>query len=65
MSQKSQFVNPDLEPVQVGQAIVDALNSGLSQHIIKPGFANVFPFVSRGPAWLKRLVELVSGDNSL
>lgn len=57
--QANQFLTPDLEPVQVGQAIVDAIDSGLSQQVILPALMNILPFTSRGPAWFKRIIELV------
>jgi hypothetical protein len=58
-------MTPDLEPVEVGIAIVDALDSGLSHHIIRPAFMNILPFASRSAAWFKRTVELVSGATIL
>ena len=40
------------------EAIVGALNSGLSQQIVQPALMNILPFTSRGPAWFKRLIEI-------
>ena len=59
--QGNQFTTPTLEPIQVAVNIVGAIESGLSGHFIMPGIMNMLPIVSRGPAWLRRIVELI-GD---
>ncbi|SPO41239.1 related to retinal short-chain dehydrogenase/reductase [Pseudozyma flocculosa] len=43
------FFTPVLEPVQVARQIVGALDSGLSQHIMTPHFANLLPWLRALP----------------
>ncbi len=45
----------------MAERIVFAMEQGLSNHIIMPALMNVLPIVSRGPAWLRRGLELI-GD---
>lgn len=55
------FFTPVLMPVQVAQKIVDALDSGLSQHMMLPAFAELLPWLRALPDWYRRLVAVV-GD---
>lgn len=57
--QPNQFTTPTLEPIQVAERIVGALENGLSTQIIMPWLMNVLPVVSRGPAWLRRALEVI------
>lgn len=54
------FFTPVLEPVQVAQKIVDAYESGLSQHIIAPMLMNMLPWLRVMPDWMKRIIAIVS-----
>lgn len=52
------FFTPNLEAIQVGRAIVGALDSGLSQYLIMPEFARVLPWLRAMPDWMRRIIEL-------
>jgi len=54
------FFTPNLMPVQVGQAIVDVFDSGLSQYVIMPEIMRILPWMRAVPDWMRRLVNLVS-----
>ncbi|PWZ00066.1 NAD(P)-binding protein [Testicularia cyperi] len=55
------FFTPNLEPIQVATKVVGALDSGLSQHMMLPAFANLLPWLRAFPDWYRRLVAVV-GD---
>lgn len=55
------FFTPNLMPVQVGQAIVDVFDSGLSQYVIMPEIMRILPWMRAVPDWMRRIVNLVSG----
>ncbi|KAN0065245.1 hypothetical protein ACQY0O_001742 [Thecaphora frezii] len=60
------FLTPTLEPVQVAQQVVAALDSGLSQHIMTPHFANLLPWLRVLPDWYRRLLSVTGGtDNTV
>lgn len=60
------FFTPVLEPIQVAQAVVHALDSGLSQHLMLPAFANLLPLLRMMPDWYRRLLAwLDNGDNTV
>lgn len=59
--QANQLLAPTLEPVQVGQRIVQAIVEGNSRNIIMPSVMNLLPLGSRAPAWIRRILELI-GD---
>ncbi|CDW99061.1 hypothetical protein [Sporisorium scitamineum] len=60
------FFTPVLEPVQVAEKLVWALDSGLSQHMILPAFANLLPFLRAGPDWHCRFFSILdNGDNTV
>lgn len=52
------FLTPNLMPIQVGRAIVDSFDSGLSQHLIMPQFMRVLSCIRMMPDWLRRGVQL-------
>lgn len=56
------FFTPVLEPVQVAEKVVWSLDSGLSQHLLLPGFANLLPWIRALPDWFRRLLAIL--DNS-
>lgn len=58
------FLTPNLMPIQVGRAIVDAFESGLSQHIIMPQFMRILPSIRCIPDWLKRSIQLAGHTDS-
>lgn len=60
------FFNPVLEPVQVARKVVEALDSGLSQHVVLPSIASSITSLRVAPDWLQRLVlALSNGDNAV
>ncbi|CBQ73526.1 related to retinal short-chain dehydrogenase/reductase [Sporisorium reilianum SRZ2] len=60
------FFTPVLEPIQVAQKIVWTLDSGLSQHLMLPGFANLLPWIRAAPDWFRRLLAVLdNGDNTV
>lgn len=60
------FFTPVLEPVQVAQKVVWALDSGLSQHLMLPAFANLLPLLRTAPDWFRRLLAILdNGDNTV
>lgn len=60
------FFTPVLEPVQVAQKVVWTLDSGLSQHLMLPGFANLLPLIRAAPDWFRRLLAVLdNGDNTV
>ncbi|SAM82834.1 related to retinal short-chain dehydrogenase/reductase [Ustilago bromivora] len=60
------FFTPVLEPVQVAQKIVWTLDSGLSQHLMLPGFAHLLPLIRAAPDWFRRLLAILdNGDNTV
>lgn len=60
------FFTPVLEPVQVAEKVVAALDSGLSQHLMLPFFANLLPLLRMMPDWYRRLLAwLDNGDNTV
>ncbi len=60
------FFTPVLEPIQVAEKIVWALDSGLSQHLMLPGFAVILPWIRAAPDWFRRLLAVIdNGDNTV
>jgi NAD(P)-dependent dehydrogenase (short-subunit alcohol dehydrogenase family) len=60
------FFTPVLEPIQVAQRVVWSLDSGLSQHLMLPGFANLLPLLRTAPDWFRRLLAVLdNGDNTV
>jgi all-trans-retinol dehydrogenase (NAD+) len=53
-----QFLTPNLMPIQVGRAIVNAFDSGLSQHLIMPQFMRILSGIRVYPDWLRRGIQL-------
>ncbi|PWN39687.1 NAD(P)-binding protein [Ceraceosorus guamensis] len=58
------FITPNLMPVQVGQAIVDAFDSGLSQYVIMPEFMRILPWMRAVPDWMRRIVNVVGNTDN-
>ncbi|WFD39049.1 uncharacterized protein MJAP1_002019 [Malassezia japonica] len=58
------FISPTLEPVQVAEAVVGAVNSGLSQAISQPLMTKLLPFVRAMPDWYRKLIEIVGKTDS-
>ncbi|WFD39048.1 uncharacterized protein MJAP1_002018 [Malassezia japonica] len=61
----NKFLNPTLEPIQVATAIVDAINSGLSQAISQPLTTKMLPFVRAMPDWYRALVEWIGNTDQV
>ncbi|GAK64854.1 short chain dehydrogenase/reductase family protein [Moesziomyces antarcticus] len=60
------FFTPVLEPIQVAERVVWSLDSGLSQHLMLPGFANLLPLLRTAPDWFRRLLAVLdNGDNTV
>ncbi|SNX85110.1 related to retinal short-chain dehydrogenase/reductase [Melanopsichium pennsylvanicum] len=60
------FFTPVLEPIQVARKVVWSLDSGLSQHLMLPGFANLLPWIRCAPDWFRRLLAVLdNGDNTV
>ncbi len=60
------FFTPVLEPIQVAEKIVWSLDSGLSQHLMLPNFANLLPLLRMAPDWFRRLLAVLdNGDNTV
>lgn len=60
------FFTPVLEPIQVAEKVVWTLDSGLSQHLMLPGFANLLPWIRALPDWFRRLLAVLdNGDNTV
>ncbi|CDR88338.1 related to retinal short-chain dehydrogenase/reductase [Sporisorium scitamineum] len=60
------FFTPVLEPIQVAEKVVWTLDSGLSQHLLLPAFANLLPWIRAAPDWFRRgLAVLDNGDNTV
>lgn len=60
------FFTPVLEPTQVAEQIVWSLDSGLSQHLMLPGFAVILPWIRAAPDWFRRLLAVIdNGDNTV
>ncbi|WFC97353.1 hypothetical protein MYAM1_000063 [Malassezia yamatoensis] len=53
------FIVPTLEPIEVAQAMADALDSGLSQNISQPLATKLLMFVRAMPDWYRGLLEMV------
>lgn len=58
-SSDQQFTNPDLDPIQVATAIVDALDSGRSQALLMPLLTSLLPFVRALPDYFRSIVTTV------
>lgn len=56
---KNQFLNPVLEPIEVAEAMVDGLNSGLGSSISQPVLTKLLPFVRALPEWFRSAVTVV------
>ncbi|WFD30733.1 hypothetical protein MSPP1_001757 [Malassezia sp. CBS 17886] len=61
----NQFLNPALEPIQVADAMVNALNSGRSHYISQPAITRVLPLVRAAPEWLRALLNVVGKTDQL
>lgn len=61
---KMPFFTPNLMPIQVGRAIVGALDSGLSHYVIMPEFARILPWMRAVPDWTKRMVQVLGHTDS-
>ncbi|UZJ54273.1 hypothetical protein CBS101457_003593 [Exobasidium rhododendri] len=59
-----EFLTPNLMPIQVGRAIVDAFDSGLSQHIIMPQFMRILSTIRCLPDWLRRSIQILGHTDS-
>lgn len=53
------FLTPNLMPIQVGRAMVNAIDSGLSHYIIMPQFMRILPWMRSVPDWVKRIVQIL------
>lgn len=56
----NQFMTPTLEAETVAEKIAEALNSGLSQHLLMPATANMIPWLRVFPDWTRRIIAVVS-----
>lgn len=52
------FLTPNLMPIQVGRAIVNSFDSGLSQHLIMPQFMRILSTIRCLPDWLRRIIQI-------
>ncbi|CAO1623218.1 unnamed protein product [Sympodiomycopsis kandeliae] len=62
---KMSFLHPNLMPLDVAWDIVDALESGLSQYLVKPKLMVVLPLLRGVPSWLKRFGEVVTHSDHI
>ncbi|PWN48194.1 NAD(P)-binding protein [Violaceomyces palustris] len=58
------FLTPVLEPIQVAQKVVWSLDSGLSQHLLIPLFANILPYLRVLPDHFRRLVAVLGNTDN-
>lgn len=61
---KHKFLHPDLDTIQVAMSVVDALNSGESQHVSQPYITWLLPFVRAFPAWYCALLAFIGDTDS-
>lgn len=55
----NQFLTPTLLPETVARRIVGAIDKGLSEHLMMPGYTEILPLLRGIPSWMKRGIELV------
>jgi len=54
----NQFLTPVLTSNQCSHWLVEVFESGVSQHIVAPGYAKVLPFLRVLPDYVRRVIEI-------